>query len=65
MKPLNKNERWFTFLMIVYVGDDIDKLPFNHINFGYMAECRVSAKRDEEIEEFARRLWENPPKMAG
>lgn len=51
--------------MIVYVGDEIDELPFSHIDFGFLAECRVKAKRDDEIEEFVRRLWENPPKMAG
>ena len=62
MKPLNKPERWYAFLEIIFEGSVHDKLPFYHTDFGLLSDCSsIKADRMEEIDDHVEELWANPP----
>ncbi len=64
MKPLNKEERWYAFLEIVFDGSSLDELPFTHTEFGLLSQCdSIRGGRMEEIDRYVSRLWKNPPRV--
>ena len=64
MKPLNKAERWYTFLEIIYVGRKgiLTNVP-SHVNFGFLSETGVHHSRTIELDDYVELLWKNPPKV--
>lgn len=61
MKPLNKPERWYAFLEIIYQGDCAYGLPLCHIDYGFLSDTDIPHKREEAIDKYILELWENPP----
>ena len=64
MKPLNKKERWYAFLEIIFRGHMTFGLPFHHTDYGMLSECTPSNSRADEIDKHVYGIWKNPPQVS-